>query len=1077
MRALALTCALLTAGTLLAADHDPRPDRSAEVFNWENLEVLSVNTQAPHASVFPYRSREAAIDLDRSSSPWVLSLDGTWKFFWVPRPADRPLNFFEPAFDDTAWDDIEVPSNWEIQGYGFPIYLDTEYPFPADWPRIPHDRNPVGSYRREFSLPKSWDGRTVLLHFGAVKSAFYLWLNGEYVGYSQGSKTPAEFDVTDYLQPGENTIALEVYRWSDGSYLEDQDFWRLSGIEREVFLYALPEVHIRDFFAIPGLDRDTLVDGTLDLTVTVRNDSDRKMHGTVRASLLDDAGNFMRAAFKASKVEVETGKEEAVTAHFDLGPVRRWTAETPDLYTLLLEIENGTDAGRQMVASKVGFRTVEVSGGQLRINGVPITIKGVNRHETDPLTGHVVDEASMVRDIQLMKQNNINAVRTSHYPNHPRWYELTDQYGLYVVDEANIESHGYCCDPETSLGNEPEWIDAHVDRASRMQERDKNHPSVIIWSMGNEAGDGVTFEATYDALKARDPSRPVQYEGCGQAPHTDLFVPMYDRIHEIEAYARTAPERPLILCEYAHAMGNSVGNLQDYWDVIDTYPSLQGGFIWDWVDQAQLRHDVDGRPFWAYGGDYGNPWVPNDSNFCNNGLVAADRSPHPHLEEVKKVYEWIEVEPVDLIAGTVRIRNRYEFTNLDRFVIHWKVEGNGLHLAGGELGRVQAGPGEAVVVRVPIQNLRPQAGVEHILTLTARTAEEEPLIPKASALAWAQIELPLSAEAKILAVEEMPSLELRDSPRWVDVAGEEFRLRFEKLRGRISSLVFRDHELVRTGLEPNFWRAPTDNDLGNEMPSRTGVWRYAGKRQRILDVVVERLSPHAVRIRVESIPGGIDASLCITYTIYGTGDIVVDNHYRAGREDLPEMPRFGLTMTLPAGFTEMEWFGRGPHESYWDRKTGAAIGRYNGTVWEQFHRYTRPQETGNKTDVRWLVLRNSEKLGLAAVGMPLLSASAWEFPVDELDYQATGDPEREIIVPASQRHGAEVRRHDLVTLNLDLEQMGVGGDTSWGARTHPEYTLKGAEYRYTFRIRPVGPEMDADSIARTLPPPARNNDR
>ena len=1070
MRALTTSILILAAASLsLAADHNPRPGVADDVFNWENLEVLSVNRVAPHAQIFPFFSEAAARELDRTRSPWVLSLGGAWKFFWVPKPADRPLNFFEPEFDDTSWDEIEVPSNWEIQGYGFPIYLDTDYPFPADWPRIPHNRNPVGSYRRNFILPIDWTDRKILLHFGAVKSAFYLWLNGKYVGYSQGSKTPAEFDVTDFVEPGGNTVALEVYRWSDGSYLEDQDFWRLSGIEREVFLYALPKVHIGDYFAVPDLDRAEYRRGSLELSVTLRNDTGQPARRTIRASLLDDAGGFRKAAFRASEIVVESGGGKPVTLNFDVGSVRRWTAETPELYTVILDLEGSTETDRQVVGFKIGFRTVEVANGQLLVNGVPITIRGVNRHETDPVSGHVIDEASMVQDIQLMKQNNINAVRTSHYPNHPRWYELADQFGLYLVDEANIESHGYCCDPETTLGNQPEWTNAHIERATRMLERDKNHPSVIIWSMGNEAGDGVAFEATYAALKARDQSRPVQYEGCGQAPHTDLFVPMYDRIHEIEAYAKTDPERPLILCEYAHAMGNSVGNLQDYWDVIDRYPSLQGGFIWDWVDQAQLLHDPDGKPFWAYGGDYGNTWVPNDSNFCNNGLVAADRNVHPHLHEVKKVYQWIDVEAVDLSAGRIRIHNEYAFTGLERFSTTWKVEANGLYLAGGNLGRLEIPPLGAADVTVPLPSIKPEPGVEYFLTITTRTAEDEPLVPKGHLLAWTQLALPISVPPRELIVDRMPSLELFDSPRYVDVTGKDFQFRLTKLSGRLTSLVYHDVELVRTGLVPNFWRAPTDNDLGNDMPRRTGIWQHAGRNLRILDVEAEQISPQVARIRVDSQIQAGDSSFTTVYTVYGSGDIVVENSYEAGSDDLPEMPRFGMTMTLPAGFTNMEWFGRGPHESYWDRKTGAAVGRYSGTAWEQFHPYTRPQETANKTDVRWLALRNADGIGLAAVGMPLLSASAWEFPAEEIEYRAAGDPGREIIVPASQQHGAEVKRHDLVTLNLDHKQMGVGGDTSWGARTHSEYTLTEPFYRYQFRLRPIGPDDDVDLIARTTP--------
>ena len=505
----AAVCALLLAveTPIQAGDHSPRPDELPDVYNWETLDVLSVNREPAHATLFPFTDRALALAGDRAASRWFLSLDGRWKFFWVSKPADRPLNFFEKDHDDSGWDEIEVPSNWEVKGYGYPIYLDTEYPFPADWPRIPHDYNPVGSYRRDFQLPPDWSGREVFLHFGAVKSAFYLWINGEYVGYSQGSKTPAEFNVGRYLRAGRNSIALEVYRWSDGSYLEDQDFWRLSGIERAVYLYSTPRVQIRDFFARAELD-DAYREGSLNLRIAVRNlgDAVDSSH-QVRVSLLDDAESGRTVVEQTRRLDVAAGEERTLEFTSAVRKPRQWTAETPNLYTLLIELLNDDSDVTEIVTAKVGFRRIEIAGGLLRVNGVPITIRGVNRHETDPITGHVVSEASMIRDIQLMKQNNINAVRTSHYPNSPRWYELADRFGLYLVDEANVESHGYCCDPETTLGNRPEWIEAHLDRTLRMFDRDKNHPSVIFWSLGNEAGDGVVFQETYAALKRLDPTR------------------------------------------------------------------------------------------------------------------------------------------------------------------------------------------------------------------------------------------------------------------------------------------------------------------------------------------------------------------------------------------------------------------------------------------------------------------------------------------------------------------------------------------------------------------------------------------
>jgi beta-galactosidase len=1055
---------VLVVPALEAVDHNPRPDQDPELYNWENLSVLSVNTEPAHATLFPHQTTAEALADNRAGSGRFLSLDGTWKFFWVRRPADRPVNFFDETFDDSGWDEIQVPSNWENQGYGYPIYLDTEYPFPADWPRIPHDYNPVGSYRRQIVVPLEWlDGHQVFLHFGAVKSAFYLWINGTYVGYSQGSKTPAEFDVGRFLREGSNTIALEVYRWCDGSYLEDQDFWRLSGIERGVYLFATPKVHIRDYFVRPRLDAD-FDHGTLDLIAKIKNYGVEAKKRTLRVRLFEGPSGVAPVIERVVTADVPGGEEVSVEIDEKVASPRLWSAETPELYTLLLALEDDDGEATEVLRSEIGFRRIEICGGQLLVNGSPITIRGVNRHETDPVRGHVVDEDSMIRDIRLMKENNINAVRTSHYPNHPEWYRLADSYGLYLVDEANIESHGYCCPAETSLGNSPEWIPAHVDRTVRMFERDKNHPSIIFWSLGNEAGDGVVFEATHQLLNELDDTRPVQYEGAGQKPHTDLFVPMYDRIHEIEAYAKSDPERPLILCEYAHAMGNSVGNLQDYWDVIDAHPSLQGGFIWDWVDQALLRHDPDGRPYWAYGGDFDHPTVPNDANFCNNGLVAADRQPHPHLFEVRKVYQPIELSAIDLARGLISIRNRFDFIGLDGLELSYEVTADGRTIHQSTLPTPDVGAHQSIEINVPLPAIEPEAGIEYYLNISAATSASQPLLPAGHVVAWEQFKLPLSRPAE--PVHELPPLEVNETVRWVDLAGAGFELVFGKLRGEILSWRVDGLELVRTGLTPSFWRAPTDNDLGNNMPVRCGIWQFAGDKRAVDMVEVRRLTPSVAQVTVHATLVAVGAKHLTRYTVFGDGNVVVEVDFLAERDDLPEMPRFGLKMTMPGRFTNMEWLGRGPHESYWDRKTGAAVGRYSGTVWEQFHPYTRPQETGNKTDVRWIALRDENGAGLMAVGRPLLSASAWQFPIDEIEYESVGGSDRESIVPVSRRHGAEVKKHDLVTVNLDYKQMGVGGDTSWGARTHPEYTLTDAGYSYAFVLCPVRAGDDPATIAR-----------
>ncbi len=1042
---------LLLLAVFVAACAPPEP---REHHDWEDPSIFAVNKEAPHATLFPFGSLDAALANDRAQSPFFVSLNGPWKFHWVRKPADRPVDFYRDDFDVSAWDDIPVPSNWERQGYGVPIYLDVEYPFPADQPYIPNDYNPVGSYKRTFEILDDWADREIFIHFGAVKSAMYLWINGDSVGYSQGSKTPAEFRITEYVQPGENTVAVEVYRWSDGSYLEDQDFWRISGIERDVVLVATPKVHVRDFFVRANLD-DDFDDGLLSVDVAVKNYRPEAAAGhAVRVQLIEPDQPLMRHVDLRQSVTVDAGDETVLRVEAAVEDPRLWTAETPNLYTLLISLLDEAGETVEVARGNVGFRRVEIVAGQLLVNGVPITLKGVNRHEHDPVAGHVVTEASMIRDIELIKQHNINAVRASHYPNDPRWYELCDEYGLYVIDEANVESHEYAdMDERHQLGHQPEWIEAHVDRARRMVERDKNHPSIILWSLGNEAGSGPAFQAMYDWIKQRDPTRPVQYEGAGLAPYTDLYVPMYKSIEHIDEYAQTNPEKPLVLVEYAHAMGNSVGNLQDYWDVIDAQPSLQGGFIWDWVDQTFEETNDDGETFWAYGGDYGPDYPANDSNFCANGLVQADRTLNPTIWEVKKVYQNIKVEPVDLTTRTVVIHNRYDFTSLSAFDFSWEITGDGVAVAEGDLRRLNVPPGSRVRVRLPRTPITPAPGVEYFLTVRAVTAEPQSLVPKGHEVAWDQFKLPISQAAELFDPSTQPPLTLDDQPAAARIDGEGFTLVFDKQTGTIQSFVYRGAELVRTGLTPNFWRAPIDNDLGNGMPIRLGVWRDAGQNRTIDRVTASQVDERTVRVEAAAtLPAGA-SKYTMRYTVYGSGDVVVEGAFEPGRGDLPNLPRFGMTMTLPGAFNNLAWFGRGPHESYWDRKTGAAVGLYEGAVWDQYHDYSRPQENGNKTDVRWIALSNDAGTGLLVVGLPFLSASAHQFLNEDLDHD-----------PGAQRHGIDVKPRDLVTLNLDYKQMGVGGDNSWGARTHPEYTLPAQPYAYRFRLRPFSPDDPPPSV-------------
>jgi beta-galactosidase len=680
---------------------------------------------------------------------------------------------------------------------------------------------------------------------------------------------------------------------------------------------------------------------------------------------------------------------------------------------------------------------VEIRGGQLLVNGVAIRLKGVNRHEHDPDRGRTLSRELMLTDIRLMKQFNINAVRTSHYPNDPRWLELCDQYGIYLVDEANIESHGMGYEPDSTLGNNPLWKKAHLDRTSRMVERDKNHPAVIIWSLGNEAGDGVNFEATSAWVHSRDKTRPVQYERAELRPHTDIYCPMYARIPEIEAYARQPQTRPLILCEYAHAMGNSTGNLQDYWNVIEKYPQLQGGFIWDWVDQGLRKKDQKGREFWAYGGDYGD--FPTDGNFCCNGLVLPDRTPHPALYEVKKVYQYVKVRPVDLAAGLVEVTNKYDFTDLGFADLVWEVMAEGKVLQSGTLPMFKLAPKASTQVRIPFAKIKPEPGVEYFLNLSFRRAGDSPLVPKGHEVAYEQFLLPVSALASPgSGMSGKAPLEVTGDGGKITVKGGDFSLTFDRTEATLLSFVYRGMEMIKSAPVPNFWRAPTDNDHGNHMEERQGVWRKAAGNRQVREVTLERSESGIVRLGAEIYLPAVQSDYELSYTVYPSGDLVISNTFQAGRE-LIDLPRYGMQLMVPGRFNRFTWFGRGPQENYWDRNTGARVGLYSGTVDEQYFPYVRPQESGNKTDVRWVALTDDQGAGLLAVGLPLLSVSAWHYTILDME---------------RSEHPCELTRLEDIVLNLDYRQMGVGGDDSWGALTHKEYTLPAGRYTYSLRLRP-----------------------
>jgi beta-galactosidase len=836
----------------------------------EDPAMFNQNKLEPHSFVIPFENPEQTQTMMDEDSPFYKSLNGTWKFNFVENPANRPTEFMKSGFDASGWDDIPVPANWELMGYGYPIYVNQPYEWTSDPqpPIVPHDYNPVGSYIKTFVIPETWKNRKVIIHFGAVKSAFYLWVNGEYTGFSQGSKTPAEWDITELIKMGENSLALQVFRWSDGSYLECQDFWRISGIERDVFLYSLPQTYIEDFFARALLD-ENYINGIFSLDLSVQQSDGYSHNYFVDVNILDDE---KRSILSFEKLKV-TKTDWDTTLNAAIANPLKWTAETPNLYTLLITLKEG-EKPIESIAHKIGFRTSEIKNGQLLVNGKAVLLKGVNRHEHDPLTGHVVSRESMIQDIRLMKENNINTVRTCHYPDDPYWYRLCDEYGLYVIDEANIESHGMGYGAK-SLAKDPAWEAAHVDRVKRMVERDKNHPSIIIWSMGNEAGDGVNFTACYQWIKSRDLSRPVHYERAGLGPNTDIFCPMYASIGYIEKYAQKDQEKPLILCEYSHAMGNSNGNFQDYWDVIEKYDQLQGGSVWDWVDQGLLKTDAFGVEYFAYGGDFGPEDVPSDGNFCANGLVSADRTPHPALHEVKKAYQNIKILPLDPEKGKITLVNDNFFRQLDYVDMNWQLMADGQVEMEASLSSPGIPPQQKLNMTLPFTTVKPENGKELFLNFQFTLNRDMGLLKKGHIVAEEQIVIPSERTTQAFQSENFTVLEVDESEQFIDILAPNLHIRFERESGKMAYYEFYKEKILLQGPAPSFWRAPTDNDFGNGMDKRCNIWKEIEADIKFDQIMVEQISKGEVLVKATRKLEGVKASLTNEFRILGNGDIEV----------------------------------------------------------------------------------------------------------------------------------------------------------------------------------------------------------
>ncbi|MGQ1788429.1 glycoside hydrolase family 2 TIM barrel-domain containing protein [Saccharicrinis sp. GN24d3] len=1033
-----------------------------QTLDWENPKMFDQNKEAPHATLMPFGSVEAALSKKRNQSIYYKSLNGIWKFNWVRKPANRPQGFYKITYDVSAWDEIPVPANWELEGYGVPIYTNHQYAFadyrapvsdeiefvdriyPKHPGQVPHDYNPVGSYRRDFTIPDNWDGRQVFIQFGAVKSAMYLWINGHKVGYSQGSKTPAEWDITKYLQKGSNTLAVEVYRWSDGSYLECQDFWRISGIERDVYLYSTPKVRIFDFFAKADLDSQ-YKHGRFSLDVDLKNHVRHLRSGNYELEyrLLDENGHLL--AKDSQKALINKQSDFSLSFNKEILNPKKWTAETPNLYTLAILLKDKKGNVTEAVACKVGFRKIEIKEAVFYINGVATLIKGVNRHEHDQFKGHVVSEEAMVKEISLMKQFNINAVRTCHYPNDERFYELCNEYGLYITNEANIESHGMYYG-KYSLAKNADWKEAHLDRNIRMVERDKNHPSVIVWSMGNEAGDGENFTAVYKWIKERDPSRPIHYERAVMGPNTDLHCPQYPGAAYLKKYASMKQTKPMIISEYSHAMGNSTGNLVDLWDVIydEKNTQLQGGYIWDWIDQALVKTDENGLDFWAYGGDYGPEGTPSDNNFLVNGIISADYTPHPALWEVKYAYQYVRFYPEDLEKGIFRIKNFHDFIDLKDYQIRWTLSANGNPIATEVLKNFNLKARESGLVNLPLPAIEAEPGVEYFVDFSVELLVDKPFRTKGFEVAHDQFLLPLFKKVG-KADKTYPKLKLVDGFQQVNIEGENFEISFNKSNGLLSSYEINGVELIQKGLSLNFWRAPNDNDKGSNMIKRLGIWREATNSPELLEILSSQTKSGELIVKASYKLAQIQSSQTVEYKITGDGKIAVSSSVKLGNKELPDMPRFGMRLDLPVHFDNLEYFGRGPYENYLDRNKGAFVGLYKSKVADQYFKYVRPQENGYKTGVRWFELKNENGQGIRVSGQPQLGFSVHHNPLEDFDQLTHKD----------FRHTNDIVKKDGVFINLDLKMMGVAGDNSWAARPYPEYSVSAQDYEFHFSIEPV----------------------
>ncbi len=1011
---------------------------------WQNINVIGINKLPAHASFMSYSNQRLAIENQPELSAYYQSLNGIWKFHLSKNPQQRPIHFYQPNFDVSQWDNIKVPGNWECQGFDIPIYVNQGYPFWAivkkrpQPPVIPKGYNPVGSYRRTFTIPKNWNNRDIIIHLGAVKSAFYIWINGKKVGYSEGSKTPAEFNITQYLHQGENTIAIEVYRWSTGSYLECQDFWRISGIERDVYLKAVPKTRITDYFVLAGLDRQ-YQNGTFSLNVKVQNNNNKatKMQLGVAIYTAD-----MQTKVATLKKHVNTNAQQTKQVDFQttIENPKKWSAETPYLYKMVLTLNILKGDIVEVISQNIGFRTAEIKNGQFLVNGKAVYIKGANRHEHDPDNGHAISRASMLKDIQLMKEFNINTVRTSHYPNDPEFYNLCDKYGLYVIDEANVESHGMGYG-KRSLAKHKEWLPMHIDRNRSMIERDKNHACVITWSMGNEGGDGINFEEVYQWIKKRDTSRPVQYERAHLRANTDIYCPMYMGLKSMKNYAQDHPKRPLILCEYAHAMGNSCGGLQDYWDTIEAYQPLQGGCIWDWVDQGLRKYDKNNKMYWAYGGDYGKN-MPSDNSFCLNGLVNPDRKPNPQLYEVKKVYQNISIKAIDLNKGIFQLQNKYFFLNLNHFRLLWHIANAEKIVASGEIKDINIAPQANKKIKVDIADLPPlAANQKYVLYFSLRTKNRMGLVKANHEQAWEQFVLPISSQTPITIENQYPVEIIKNDHAVLALQGNSFNLSISKKTGWITSYLLNGKELLKQGPRLNFFRPPTENDVRD----RNGYkkWKAAGLEKMVSQVNQTQIikQPNGsllVLFNMDMKSETATIPALVQYQIFADGTFKITTQLAIDKS-ISAVAKVGLQTKIKRNVNNISWYGLGEN-TYPDRKSAGKIGYYSMLAEDMYNKaLTIPQENANRSDVLWASITNIEGNGFLLQSDKAMNFSA--YPYNDLEI-------------AKARHINELQPANYITLNTDATMTGLGTATC-GPDILEQYVAKYGLYRFTITFTPI----------------------